>query len=65
MQSHYVEGENNDCKKRMKNCISQINCDIRMENSSLIAENLSIKNASHQTQSRKFLKRMKTLKKNL
>ena len=31
-----------------------------MENSSLIAENLSIKNASHQTQSRKFLKRMKT-----
>ena len=36
-----------------------------MENSSLIAENLSIKNASHQTQSRKFLKRMKTLKKNL
>ena len=36
-----------------------------MQNGSLFAENLSLKNASNQSQPRKeFLKRMKTFKKN-
>ena len=54
-QLHYVEGENNDSKKIMKNYISLINRDMRMQNGSLFAENLSLKNTiTNQSQENNF-----------